>query len=260
MRLRLTLVQEHTPQIIPLNYQYYLSTFIYKTIALADNEYSMWLHEKGYENGYKKFKFFTFSALNIPKFEIKGKHLEILTKDIEFTLSMIADKTVENFIIGIFNKKSFSIYDNTTTANFNIKFVEKVPDPEFSGEMCLKTMSPIVLSRQIKINDKQEEEYLSPDKPEYSDYFKKSLEEKYIAYCMHHREQVKELKVESLEILNNPKSKLITIKEGTLQETKIRGYLYEFKIKADPEIIELGYQVGFGKLCSLGMGCVKNIN
>jgi CRISPR-associated endoribonuclease Cas6 len=35
------------------------------------------------------------------------------------------------------------------------------------------------------------------------------------------------------QLLNKPKSKLVTVKAGTPQETKIRGYLFAFKLKAD---------------------------
>ena len=56
------------------------------------------------------------------------------------------------------------------------------------------------------------------------------------------------------------RSKLITIKQGTPEETKVKGYLYEFTVEGPPELIRMGYYAGFGEKNSLGFGCVEIIS
>jgi CRISPR-associated endoribonuclease Cas6 len=41
--------------------------------------------------------------------------------------------------------------------------------------------------------------------------------------------------------------------------TKIKGFEAPFKINADPELIKIGYDCGFGNGGSMGLGCVEII-
>ena len=47
---------------------------------------------------------------------------------------------------------------------------------------------------------------------------------------------------------------------STRQESKPRGYLYRFRIKAPKELIRMGYYAGFGEKNSLGFGCGEMVN
>jgi CRISPR-associated endoribonuclease Cas6 len=68
MRFKLHMQLAGNRQILPLNYQYPISAWIYRVMANADNEFTRALHESGYkiENG-KSFKLFTFSKLSFPR-------------------------------------------------------------------------------------------------------------------------------------------------------------------------------------------------
>ncbi|MEI6141959.1 MAG: CRISPR-associated endoribonuclease Cas6, partial [Mariniphaga sp.] len=60
-----------------------------------------------------------------------------------------------------------------------------------------------------------------------------------------------------LELLSPPKQKGIAIKTNTPQATKLIGYHYNFKIKADAELLRIGYYTGFGEKGSQGFGCCE---
>ncbi len=52
---------------LPLNYQYPLSAWIYKVLARGDRGFAEFLHEQGYKmENQKTFKLFTFSNLRFP--------------------------------------------------------------------------------------------------------------------------------------------------------------------------------------------------
>ena len=52
---------------------------------------------------------------------------------------------------------------------------------------------------------------------------------------------------------------LITIKAGTPQQTRIRGYRYRFRLTAPEELMHIASEGGIGEECSQGFGYVVNI-
>ena len=58
MRLKLTL--QHRPnQVLPINYQYLISSWVYRTLESANAEFATQLHEYGYDFRGKQYKLFT---------------------------------------------------------------------------------------------------------------------------------------------------------------------------------------------------------
>lgn len=48
MRFRLTLNRTTKQRMLPMDYQYYISAWIYKVLRYADKDFAHFLHEKGY--------------------------------------------------------------------------------------------------------------------------------------------------------------------------------------------------------------------
>ena len=61
-------------------------------------------------------------------------------------------------------------------------------------------------------------------------------------------------------VLNEPKSVLVKIKSDTPAQTKVRGYMCRFRMKAPLELMKIMYESGIGEECSQGFGCVKEID
>lgn len=270
MRLRLRIKQIKKDQLIPINYQFSVSSFIYRTIETSDSGYSKWLHDTGYMSGAKKFKYFTFSKLMLPESEMIDlyglKYLKLKSETIDIIVSMLSTKTVENFIIGMFENQKFRIYDSNVESEFIIKTVEMVPEPEFTREMVFRTISPIVISKKVIYNGKESQKYLGPEDDEYEKYFKSNLEEKYITLLLNESSYESKVIIEKerssldeVELMGQSKAKLITIKEGRQTETKVKGFYFTFRLKGETEIMRIGYEAGFGKNCSQGFGCVETI-
>lgn len=258
MRIKITLSQGSKRQIIPINYNYFISSFLYRTIETADSEYSKWLHDTGYASGSKSFKYFTFSGLYIPDRElVNGRYIKINSPKMDLTVSMMSDKAVEKFIVGMFEKKNMKICNRDCEAEFDINTIETVPDPDFSGTMEFRAMSPIVISKKTLYKDKISATYISPEDEEYEGYLKRNLSEKFSAYPL------KKMSGDSMPVISNfeysgeVRSKLVSIREGEREETKVRGFIYRFRLKGSPELMKFGYEAGFGNLCSLGFGCVS---
>ncbi len=68
MRFRLSLNRTTKQRMLPMDYQYYISAWIYKVLKQADENFALFLHEKGYgKNDPKLYKLFCFSPLNFGK-------------------------------------------------------------------------------------------------------------------------------------------------------------------------------------------------
>ena len=254
MRFKLILTTtNNSNNILPLNYQYEISSCIYKTISNANQEFARWLHDIGYIDGSKKFKLFTFSNLKVPDYKINGDRMLILSNQVEMEISFLPTESIEYFITGLFKKQHFIIADKKSKVDFIVNRIETLKEPAFSNEMIFKTLSPICISNK---NEKSKyPEYIHPKGEIYKDIFLKNLFEKYNVF--YKKQLGSDYNDFSLDILSNPKSRLITIKANTKEESQIRGYLYKFKIKASKELLKLGYYAGFGEKNSMGFGCCE---
>jgi CRISPR-associated endoribonuclease Cas6 len=268
MRFKLTI--ENTPEnnnnVLPLNYQYELSAWIYKILNYGNEEFAEWLHKEGYTNDYKNFKLFTFSNLIIPKYQIKGDRMLIDSRINELFVSFYPIESLEYFVSGVFKNQQFTIGDKKSKAAFTVNNVEKLTEPDFNSTMEFKALSPILISYKNTENKKYAE-YKHPEDENYGNLLIKNLAAKYNAFYatetnpfgVPNPERVKPMEQGNLDYtfkpLTKPKSRLITIKSGTKQESKLRGYLYKFHLKAPAELIRLGYYAGFGEKNSLGFGC-----
>lgn len=253
MRFKLILSTINNKNILPLNYQYEISSSIYKIISNANNEFASWLHDSGYIDDSKKFKFFTFSNLKVPEYKISGDRMLILSNEIEMQISFLPTESIEHFITGLFKSQHFIIGDKTSKVDFIVNRIEAINEPIFCDEMTFKSLSPICIS--YRDEKSKYPDYLYPEGEIYKKLFLKNLVEKYnIFYKKQAQFNTDNF---SLEILSKPKSRLITIKANTKEETKIRAYSYKFKIKASKELLRLGYYAGFGEKNSMGFGCCE---
>jgi len=255
MRLKLTLSQSKPRQFIPWNYHYAVSSFIYRTIERSDPAYSEWLHSKGFMDGNKSFKFFNFSNLYSPERSFDSKRIEIISDTVTMYVSMLSDKTIEHLIIGMFESGKMRIFDKLTEAEFNVKYIETVPEPEYTERMQYKTATPAAFSKKITDGLKEKVYFLEPNDEDYSLYFVKNLLSKYKIYSGIEIADVQD-KIE-LKVLTEAKKEIRAVKSGAKHETKIRGYLYSFELNAPREVQKMIWLSGIGIKNSQGFGFVN---
>ncbi|MEM6318638.1 MAG: CRISPR-associated endoribonuclease Cas6 [Bacteroidota bacterium] len=254
MRLQLTL--QHRPkQVLPINYQYLLAAWVYRTLGNANAHYATQLHEQGYDFAGKTYKLFTYSALRPKWFDIdrQAKTFCLTTGPTELTLSFCMDDALQHFVVGLFKDQQFTLESGRHfRAQFEVTGIETLPKPTFTDTMRFRAVTPICLSRNEE--GKIHAQYLSPELPEYGELLAQNLMRKYIAA---NRGTVKlnDLTPTRFRLLNRPKSKLLAIKG-----VKMRGWLFDFELSAPRELLEVGYFGGFGMGCSaLGMGMVRRL-
>lgn len=237
--------------ILPLNYQYELSSFIYAAIHRSDAEYSTWLHQNGFIVDNKQFRLFTFSQLNVPQYSITGDRLKIESSAVEWQIGFLPERSTEEFIRGLFSEQVFTLGDRVSKVQFRITSIELMPEPNFSVDKVFTTLSPVCIARHIP--ESNQIFYESPDSPYVREAMLRNLKNKYAAY---HGTEYTGSDTFELKLLSKPISKLVSIKTGTPHQTKIRGYTFKFKLQADEELMKVMWNSGLGEKGSMGFGCV----
>ncbi|MBA2746777.1 MAG: CRISPR-associated endoribonuclease Cas6, partial [Flavisolibacter sp.] len=134
-----------TKALIPFNYQYPLSSAIYKIIQAADREFASFLHNTGYGEGHKSFKLFTFSDVRTP-FDHRGDRMQLRTGEAELTICFYLPQAAETFIKGLFMNQHLEIADRASKTVFQIIGVESLPSGKEGKErVVLQPLSPIVV-------------------------------------------------------------------------------------------------------------------
>jgi CRISPR-associated endoribonuclease Cas6 len=266
MRLKILLQCVSKPSVIPINYNYQFSAAIYLLLKFGSPEFSQFLHDNGYKIDNKNFKLFTF-AVRLHKYEIlvngnfTGSHFKLISPCIDLIISSpLVDSFIKNFVIGTFEKQKVYITHPEYVTKFIIKGVELIPDPEFTNEMKFRLLNPLVLSTMIEKNGKLIPYYFRLGDEGLVENLRQNLIRKYnLLYnkTIDIKEFEFEFDQEHIKKKNGVVSKLITIGEGSRNESKVKGIMCDFRIKTNPELIKVGYECGFGGKNSMGFGFVE---
>ena len=236
---------------LPINYQYELSAWIYRIIAQGDQHYAEWLHQNGFSEKHRNFRLFVFSNIYSPGVKPANDRLIFHSDKASFFLSLLPEKSTEAFIKGIFREQEFSLGDRISKVQFRVQQVEMVPSPDFTDGFVFKTFSPVVVS--VGQENREHPRYIHPEEKNYGQLLIKNLIEKYRLF--YHKEFEGDTHFQ-FELLSPARSKLIKIKAGTKEETRVKGFVFTFRLEADKELLKVMYEAGMGEKGSLGFGCV----
>ncbi len=250
--LQLTIDKKIYGNALPFSYQYELSAYIYHTLAKGNAEYAAWLHQNGFELDGKQFRLFTFSPL-FAKIAIDKTKSRLLLMDDTATLqiSFLPERSTEEFVKGVFAEQQFTIGDKQSKVQFTIQHVYKMQTPPIDGELRGETLSPLCLAQQT---NEGKIHFYSAAEPEAGQAIINNLINKYSAF---YGKSFEGETAFEWQTLTEPRSKLITIKADTPQQTKIKGSLCKFRLKADKELLRIGYECGLGEKGSQGFGCIS---
>jgi len=264
MRIQLSLRPQTRPSAIPLNYAYPLSAAIYKILQQASPEYAAFLHDKGYAapSG-RLMKLFTFSKLWIPN--VRQREGRLSGSDGLWRLqvgSPMLNEFVQNFVLGLFESSELAIGGQGCHAVFRVEQVEALPVPAFREAMRCKCLSPITVStmRESETGLRPERSglriyYYRPHDESLSEALRLNLLEKY--EIVHGHQPADARFTFQLESGDKPKSKLITIKEGTPEATQIKAFETYFTLEGSTELMLVAWECGLGEHNSQGFGMIE---
>lgn len=264
MRLKLLLRANNTNK-IALNYNYSLSSAIYKLLEFGSQEFSTFLHNIGYSVDKKSYKLFTFS-LKLEKNILDHNSLILISPRAElFITSPLIDDFIKNFVIGTFENRTIEIMSENIFTKFNIDQVEIIPEPIFSEQMHFKMMTPLVLSTYKLYAGRLNQYYFryNDNIEEINRVFQQNLVNKYqvITNRTYSGNGIKiswdEKYIEDAIKKNKRLSKKVSIIKDINNPIDIIGIYCPFKVEGDIELIKVGYEAGFGEKNSMGFGMAE---
>lgn len=255
MRFELTLNRTTKQRMLPMDYQYYISAWIYKVLKQADHKFASFLHEKGYgQNETKLYKLFCFSRLNFgkPKLWKEKKLFEISAHEIKLQISFDVKEAATNFIKGLFMQQEFYLGDKFNGIDFKVANVAALPEPEFSKTMHYHLQTPWVVSFKTE-NDKHPQ-YLSPTNKIF-----KTLVIKHIVEKFNNTRNAESFLAEQikLKLTSDFKRSSFVMKPGTKEQSRIVGNLFEFELTAPIEVHRLVWNAGVSEKSSSGFGWLE---
>jgi CRISPR-associated endoribonuclease Cas6 len=261
MRLKLLLSANNSGK-IALNYNYSLSSAIYKLLHFGSPEFSQFLHNIGYNSNDKIYKLFTFS-LKFESTRLVSDYLQLNSPLAYLYISSpLIDDFIKNFLVGSFEGKSFELYAEFIKTEFTIKEIELIPEPEFNDRNKFSLMSPLVLSTHAPYNNKNSQYYLriSDDIKIINQIFNNNLINKYsIVTGKDYTGPGVELNWDDEYISEaNKKNKRLSKKVSIIKDydspIHIVGIFCPFYLTGDIELMKIGYESGFGEKNSMGFG------
>lgn len=262
MQFRITFKILYPGQLLPLSYQYELSSWLYGLIGRSDREFADFLHSKGYVEKGKRFKLFTFSNLFIPpKYQIIDDRIKIWSKEISFTVSFLMDAPAAKLILSLFDEKPFRLGDRISQVDLQWIGIRQLPlDIPEQAIYQLETASPMVVTApEAQPNGRLRHRYLSPKDTDFEHYFFQNLVRKYQAARKYGLVEEVDLEVPMRFRLvgDRVKKQGVRIKAQTREETKVIGYRFRFEVEGPRELIRLGLLAGWGSSSAQGFGASR---
>lgn len=253
MRVKLTLMATGPKAILPLNYNHAIAALIYRTLGNASEEFAAMLHDEGFKAERRTFKLFTFSRLFATRSRVAGDRLLLESPDATLMVSSPVVDFVEHFVSGLFQSDVFNI----AGTQFTLAEAETIAPPEFSDRMAFRSLAPITESLRDEQNRVR---YLNLE-DDWSEIVRRNLIRKYIALNGRSPDDDRlhwewdEVYITEQAKRNRRPSVLIEVSEGI----KVRGWLVPFTVEGSKELIEMGYEAGFGKSNAMGFGMAEAI-
>lgn len=255
MRFKITFNRTGKQRMLPMDYQYFLSAWIYKVIGQADPEFSAFLHSQGYWNGKKSFKLFGYSPLSFGKPVLwKEKSLfEIQENQLSVNISFHLAEAAERFIIGLFNNQQLYIGDRFNGLDLLVASVERLPGTDAGATLAYRALSPVVVS--VLPEGKKYPDYLNPESESYEVLLRQNLMNKFNS--IPGNVPIGTIAPFYFKLRSIPRSKLVTIKPYTPEQSKVRGFIFDFLLTCPVEIHQLILSTGVGEKNSMGFGWVE---
>ena len=240
--------------VLPRDHYYLLAGMVYKMIETSNMDYSRWLHDYGFTDDSKKFKFFNFSRLFSKDYVYTGeKKNNMLFKSDKAW--MYISSPIEEFMKYLID---YILILNTVKIGRNkikIDIARGMVQNKFSNEETFKVITPILLTKKV-------EEYNKPffirayqDPEEFDEYLKRNLVEK----IKIKRELDPNIEVACDKEYIKRKNKLTACRINIIRNESVIGNILPIKIKGDPKTIAFIYDTGLGKSNSLGLGMIEQV-
>lgn len=239
MRLKVDLKRITKYNKISINYSYKLAAAIYWAINRSSRELSEKIHKT------IKYKYFTFSLLNIPKRKIINDKIMIQGEDAYFYVSSPDKTIIKSIAEGFLANNQIDI----DSVSFRIKDIKIYEGPNFQhGKYRFSTLSPIVLRTIDRKDEKRYTRYLYVTDDEFYTKLRENLIRRYTTYYN---------KVPEDQHFEITKIYMFKPVKYMIKNTFHRGNRIVFDAVGSPELLKFAYESGLGEKTAMGFGMLK---
>lgn len=242
MRIRITLSFDEKLT-VPINHQEWLHGLIYHSIR--DDGYRDFLHNTGYQQGKRQFRMFTFSRLNGSYRLDKNSHtLEFTPPHVSFIFSASDKKLVQELVSSLLIREDLRLGANQV----KVGSVEQI-HTNVSEKMVVRFLTPITMYSTFLLHNKKKTYFYSPWEEEFNPLIQANALKKYEAL---HGDV---LEGDSRRLCLTPLHRERIISKTTkFKSTLIKGWMGDFILEGNLDLIQLTYDVGLGAKNSNGHG------
>ncbi len=266
MRIEFVLKPEEMRFAIPINYNYLIHqafSSIFRNSANSDEFRSLMADDicRYKEKGNPKI--FTFSKLlNSNSKIVDNTYSAFGNTNLLFSTPMDDDNAASFFSL-LQKEKGIHLNFDHHSIFFEFANLTHLPEPEFSDNEKFIMLSPTTISKITNDSGYRMIHFHRITESETEGAIAYNLRKKY--------ELVHKIPYSGPLLVKFDKqyiatkggsdgvSKLITIKQNTPQEFKIKGFLAPLWIKGNPDIIKTAYQCGIGERNVMGMGMIEKV-
>lgn len=255
MRLELTLTPKNNKFTLPLNYQYYLYISFFIIFDNASDEFKEWVKNKSFNNRNDRFYLYNFSLLNfINGRSVDLKNISISSEgDVKIIFSTpINDEKIKKYIKDLLLNNNIYFYPaKRENQEFEITEVIEINEESIPENSYYKMISPGCYFT------KNYRHFFLIGEDKLIDNIIYDLKKKYkLFYDKDYNGDISfEFDKEYIE--NNKVSRLITMKENTAQEYKIRAFECPFTLMASPDMQYIALTCGIGMKNKFGFGAIE---
>lgn len=241
MRIKITFKGTQSIE-LPLAYSQTVQGFIYNNIS--DEVLKDFMHNKGFYNGKRVFKFFSFSRLEGEYIINKQRKRITFLSEVTLQITSLFPPFIKDLASTLMKKDKIILGKNEISI-LSISMEE----PKVKELMTVRTISPIVLYSTLQNEHKKYTYYFHPGEVEFSKLIRENLIRKYSTF-------------NSVSI--NPNFEIVPIEYEknkpiitTYKNTIIKGWNGRFKIVGDKQLINIAYNYGLGSKNSQGFGMIE---
>lgn len=231
-RLKLHL-QKNNQGVVPFNYHFHLANSVIKRLNWTEPFDGL----------------FCIGKLNFDPFKVLKHEGGFAHSDATLELGVMTSMTYQH-IYEAFVEKELAIPGTITqsTLTWTVTNVQRIELP--TEQTTFNTSSPILIHQKENYRTK----YLYPDDPLFKDLFIDSIYRNWLDFSNDKRIDISKVSIH----FDKWKSRLITMREGTPQEIKVRAMeMQNLYIKAPDPIIHCALTAGVGHLTNMGLGCIS---
>lgn len=242
MRLKLTFRPLGNKR-LELDYYDYLSRLLQKFLNDVSMDSCCKIHNDEYQSENMKFNLLTFSELFCPNYDIDDYEI-IVNSNVQWYISSPVKELVLDFTDHLIKNKIMKVGE----AELEFVSLQHVKSLPINSSARFRCLSPICIDMP-KIHGIKD--YLLIDNENFKKQIKNNLVRKYY-FLNNTLPENMNLDIDILNFEECSEGKCIYIKNDI-----VRCYMPVFEVKGSRDLINIGYEAGFGSHNGMGLGMVE---